>query len=154
MMNWVIYMRMTNYTDYALRVLIYLAAKPKGKRSNINEIATAYRISKHHLSKVIHELGMLGYIDTIRGRGGGIQLALSPDDINIGTVVRNIEDDFQLVACFSNGPSPCVITPVCGLRHALSHALSAYLSVLDDYTLADIVQKPLEYQRLLGIKSS
>lgn len=145
-------MRLTNYTDYSLRVLIYLAAKPKDERSNISEIAEAYDISRNHLSKVIHELGKCGFILTIRGRGGGIQLAVPPEEINIGKVVRQIEEDFQLVECFADGPSTCVISPVCGLKHVLNRALNAYLSVLDEYTLADIVQNPIEYQKLLGLK--
>lgn len=145
-------MRLTNYTDYSLRVLIYLASKPLDELSNITEIAEAYGISRNHLSKVIHELGRFGFIHTIRGRGGGIKLAVPPEEINIGIVVRQIEDDFKLVECFSDGPSNCVISPVCGLRHVLNRALTAYLTVLDGYTLADIVRNPLEYQKLLGKK--
>lgn len=145
-------MRLTNYTDYSLRVLIYLASKPLDELSTITEIAEAYSISRNHLSKVIHELGIFGFIQTIRGRGGGIKLAAPPEEINIGKVVRQIEDDFKLVECFSDGPSTCVITPVCGLKHALNRALNAYLAVLDEYTLADIVHNPLDFQKLLGIK--
>ncbi len=145
-------MRLTNYTDYSLRVLIYLASKPLDELSTITEIAEAYGISRNHLGKVIHELGTSGFIDTIRGRGGGIKLAAPPSEINIGKVVREIEDDFKLVECFSDGPSSCVITPVCGLKHALNQALNAYLAVLEEYTLADIVRNPLDYQALLGIK--
>ncbi len=144
-------MRLTNYTDYSLRVLIYLAAKDRNKLSTISEIAEAYGISKNHLMKVIHELGKIGVIDTIRGRGGGIQLALSPKEINIGAIVRKTEEDFKLVECFGDGPSGCVITPVCGLKHALHRALAAYLAVLDEYTLDDLIGDPLGYRMLLGI---
>lgn len=145
-------MRMTNYTDYAFRTLIYLAIKPQNERSNITEISEAYNISRNHLSKVIHELGKLGYIHTIRGRGGGIKLAKKPENINIGEVVRAIEEDFKLVACFANGPSTCVITPVCGLKHIFNDALKAYLSVLDQYTLADTIQRPDEFKKILNIE--
>lgn len=145
-------MRLTNYTDYSLRVLIYLAAKEPNELSNITEIAEAYQISRNHLTKVIHELGKIGVIQTIRGRGGGIKLAMEPSQINIGDVVRKTEDDFKLVECFGDGHASCAITPVCGLKHVLHQALTAYLGVLDGYTLEDIVQRPSDYRALLGIK--
>lgn len=145
-------MRLTNYTDYSLRVLIFLASKPKGTLSNISEIAEAYHISKNHLTKIIHELGKMGVITTIRGRGGGIRLAVPPSEINIGTIVRKTEEDFQLVPCFEKGETYCAISPVCGLKHALYKALDAYLSVLDEYSLADIVVQPKDYRTLLGIE--
>lgn len=153
MMNLVINMRLTNYTDYSLRVLIYLAAKGAGKLSNITEIAEAYNISRNHLVKVIHELGKIGVIITTRGRGGGIRLAYPPEEINIGAIVRQTEEDFNLVECFGEGANSCVITPVCGLKHVLNRALSAYLEVLDKYTVADIVVDPLRYRSLLGISN-
>jgi Rrf2 family transcriptional regulator, nitric oxide-sensitive transcriptional repressor len=140
-------MKLTLYTDYSLRVLIYLASKPKDKLSTIKEIADAYHISKNHLMKVTYELGKMGIIETIRGRYGGIKLAKEPEGINIGKLVRKTEEDFELVECFGNNNS-CVITPVCGLKHALAKALNAYLSVLDGYTLADLVSNPLDYRML------
>lgn len=145
-------MRLTNYTDYSLRVLIYLASKKQDELSNITEIAEAYGISRNHLMKVIHELGKMGVIQTIRGRNGGIKLALPPEEVNIGKIVRQTEDDFNLVECFGDGPSNCVISPVCGLKHVLNRALSSYLAVLDEYTLADIIRNPYDYRELLGIK--
>lgn len=151
-MELVINMRLTNYTDYSLRVLIYLASKPPDELSNITEIAEAYGISRNHLMKVIHKLGKMGVIDTIRGRGGGIKLALPPEEINIGKIVRQTEDDFKLVECFGDGQATCVISPICGLRHVLNRALAAYLAVLDEYTLGDIIKNPLDYRELLGIK--
>lgn len=132
-------MKLTLYTDYSLRVLIFLGAKEKGQLSNIKEIADAFNISKNHLMKVTHELGKLGYIETIRGRNGGIRLALSPADINIGGVVRKTEDDFHIVECFAEERNRCVITPICGLRHVFFEALQAYFSVLDRYTLHDFL---------------
>lgn len=137
-------MRLTMYTDFSLRVLIYLGTKKRNELSTIQEISTAYGISKNHLMKVTYELGKLGYIETIRGRGGGIRLAMEPENINIGQVVRNTEDDFHLVECFDCHSNSCVITPVCGLKGALNRALQAYFKVLDEYTLADfLLQKHL-----------
>ncbi len=146
-------MRLTNYTDYSLRVLIYLASKGQNEKSNIKEIAKAYDISKNHLMKVIHELGKIGVIETIRGRNGGIRLAYPPEEINIGAVVRATEDDFRIVECFNDNSNLCVISPVCGLKKILKEALNAYLVVLDKYTLADIVVNPLQYERLFHFSS-
>ncbi|WP_175986921.1 Rrf2 family transcriptional regulator [Bacillus sp. Marseille-Q1617] len=140
-------MKLTLYTDYSLRVLIYLASKPRTELSTIKEIADSYQISKNHLMKVTYELGKMGIIETVRGRYGGIKLAKDPVDINIGKLVRKTEEDFELVECFSKHNS-CVITPVCGLKHVLAKALNAYLSVLDDYTLADLVTNPMDYRLL------
>lgn len=142
-------MRLTLYTDYSLRVLIFLGAKPAGERSTVQEISAAFRISKNHLTKVVHELGKAGYIETVRGRGGGIQLKLSPDQINIGMVVRQTEDDFQLVECFNRGSNSCVLTPACRLKGALHEALEAYLAVLDRYTISDFIQNRDEIEMLL-----
>ncbi|MED1202266.1 Rrf2 family transcriptional regulator [Heyndrickxia acidicola] len=141
-------MRLTNYTDYSLRVLIYLAAQEPSKLSNIKEIAETYGISKNHLMKVTHELGKMGVVETIRGRNGGIKLALAPKEINVGAIVRKTEDDFRLVECFDGNAESCLITPVCGLRHALNKALMAYLNVLDQYTLADLIKNPIAYREL------
>lgn len=132
-------MRLTNYTDYSLRVLIYLATKPSGELSNIKEIAESYNISKNHLMKVTFELGKMNVIETIRGRNGGIRLAHSPEDINIGQIVRRTEEDFRLVECFDDDHNQCIISPACGLKHVLNKALQAYLNVLDQYTLSDLV---------------
>jgi Rrf2 family transcriptional regulator, nitric oxide-sensitive transcriptional repressor len=140
-------MRLTQYTDYSLRVLIYLAIQDQEKLSNIKEIADVYSISKNHLMKVTFELGKLGYIETIRGRNGGIRLALKPENINIGEVVRKTEEDFYLVECFNDEKNACIISPACRLKHILNDALQAYIAVLDQYTLADLVvndQKLLE----------
>lgn len=139
-------MRLTLYTDYALRVLIYLAAKENDELSSIREISDIYGISKNHLMKIIYKLGRMGVIETIRGRNGGIRLAMKPKDINIGEVVRQTEEDFRLVECFDPENNLCVISPVCGLRHLLNNALAAYLAVLDQYTLADLVADPERYR--------
>ncbi|GLY11548.1 RrF2 family transcriptional regulator [Pseudobacillus badius] len=142
-------MKLTLYTDYSLRVLIFLAARPRDELSNIKEIAEAYHISKNHLMKVTHELGKLGLIETIRGRNGGIRLALQPEEINIGKVVRQTEDDFHLVECFNPDTNRCAITSVCGLKHVLFQALQAYLAVLDRYTLKDLAANPEALSALL-----
>ncbi|HZG74093.1 MAG TPA: Rrf2 family transcriptional regulator, partial [Chondromyces sp.] len=135
-------MKLTLYTDYSLRVLIYLASLEEGKLSNIREISEAYQISKNHLMKVIYELGKMGIIETIRGRNGGIRLARPPEEINIGAVVRKTEEGFHLVECFNPEGNNCIISPVCGLKHILNKALFAYFEVLDQYALADLVKDP------------
>lgn len=133
-------MRLTLYTDYSLRVLVFLATKPTEELSNIKEIAETYNISKNHLMKVTYELGKMNIIETVRGRNGGIRLAIAPDKINIGEVVRQTEEDFHIVECFDEERNQCIISPACGLKHVLNKALQAYLAVLDEYTLADLVK--------------
>ncbi len=147
-------MHLTNYTDYSLRVLIYLAVRPKDVLSNIKEIADSYQISKNHLMKVIHELGKLGLVETIRGRGGGIRLAKPPEQINIGQVVRLTEEGFVLVECFDRTKNGCILSPVCRLKSVLGEALAAYLHVLDSYTLADLTLNSNELLQLLNWGSS
>ncbi|RAZ69388.1 RrF2 family transcriptional regulator [Planococcus maitriensis] len=132
-------MRLTMYTDYSLRVLIYLGTKEDGKLTTIQEISDAYHISKNHLMKVTFELGKAGFIETVRGRGGGIRLADRPENINVGMVVRRMEEDFHLVECFSSETNTCPISPICGLRGVLGRALHAYLAVLDEYNLQDLL---------------
>lgn len=132
-------MRLTLYTDFSLRILIYLGAKQREELTTIQDISNAYGISKNHLMKVSHELGKAGYIETVRGRGGGIRLALKPEEINIGEVVRRMEDDFYLVECFNPSGGSCPISPVCGLKGVLGRALQAYLQVLSEYTLQDLL---------------
>ena len=133
-------MRLTNYTDYALRVLIFLSLKKEDELGTIKEIAETYQISKNHLMKIIHDLGKLGFIVTIRGRNGGIRLAKNPSEINLGEVVSKTEEDFHIVECFSHGKSYCVITPACKLKHVLAEALQAFIHVLNQYTLEDLIQ--------------
>lgn len=132
-------MRLTSYSDYSIRVLIYLATQNNDKLTNIKEISEVYDISKNHLMKIVHNLGKTGYIETVRGRNGGFRLAKAPADINIGEVVRRTEEDFYLVECYKDHNN-CVISPVCSLKFILNTALDAFLQVLDQYTLADIVE--------------
>ena len=133
-------MRLTNYSDYSLRVLIYLASQKNNELVNIKDIAEAYNISKNHLMKIIYNLGKMGYVETVRGRNGGIRLAKFPSDINIGEIIRKTEEDFYIVECFEHGNNKCVITPVCSLKHIFNNALEQFLQVLDQYSLEDIVQ--------------
>lgn len=141
-------MKLTNYTDYSLRVLIFLALKKEGELSTIQEIADTYHISKNHLMKIIHQLGLLGYVETIRGRNGGIRLGKDPKEINIGEVVSKTEEDFFIVDCFKEGGSYCVLTPACKLKHALHEALQAFINVLSGYTLEYLVVNEEELQQL------
>jgi Rrf2 family nitric oxide-sensitive transcriptional repressor len=131
-------MKLTLYTDYSLRVLLYLASTPEQQKLiQIKDIAASYGISKNHLMKVIFHLGKLGYIETIRGRNGGLRLAMEPQDINIGKLVRQTEEDFHMVECFQDHGS-CIISPGCKLKGILNQALQAFLAVLDQYTLQDL----------------
>ncbi|AKG73619.1 RrF2 family transcriptional regulator [Salinicoccus halodurans] len=132
-------MKLTLYTDYSLRVLMYLGLRDAEERVQIDEIAGFYSISKNHLTKVVHHLAKLGYIKTLRGRGGGIMLNYKPEALNIGEVVRSTEDNFHMAECFNAENNQCVLTPVCSLRFVLNDALKAYLEVLDNYTLEDIL---------------
>lgn len=130
-------MRLTSYSDYSLRLLMYAAVKHQ-KLVTIQEVADAYGISKNHLMKVAFELGRKGYLETVRGRGGGLRLARAPHRICLGDVVRAMEDDFTMVECFDPKTNNCAISGPCRLRGALSRALKAYFAVLDEYTLADL----------------
>ena len=142
-------MRLTRYTDYSFRVLIYLAAQPDAF-GTVQSISDAYQISNNHLMKVVQALSQRGYVDTIRGKGGGMRLRLPPERINVGRVVRDMESDLELVECF--GPdNRCVITPECMLKNVLGEALSAFTAVLDRYTLADNVGNPAPLRRLLDV---
>lgn len=138
-------MRLTRYTDYALRVLLYLAAKPE-KLCAIAEIARAYAISQNHLMKVVNDLSRAGLVTGVRGRSGGVALARDPAQINVGAVVRRMEDGFELADC-----AECVIAPACGLTGILDEALAAFMKVLDAHTLEDMLNRRRDLRRLLGI---
>jgi len=142
-------MRLTLYSDYALRLLMRLAASPR-RLVTIEEVARGFGISRNHLMKVAHQLGTAGFIETVRGRGGGLRLNRSASDITVGEVVRTTEEDFRLVECFDPERNRCVIAPVCRLRHALTEALDAYLAVLDRYSVADIAEPSGVLLALLG----
>jgi Rrf2 family nitric oxide-sensitive transcriptional repressor len=130
-------MHITRYTDYSLRVLLYVALNGE-KLCTIRQIAESYNISKNHLMKVVQELNNKGYLIALRGKNGGLRLSGKPEDIRIGTVVRDIEQGLVLVECFGDNNS-CIITPSCQLKQVLSEALNAFFLVLDEYTLADLM---------------
>ncbi len=132
-------MRLTLYTDYSLRVLIYLALE-KDQLVTITELADFYKISRNHLVKVVHNLGLGGFILTTRGKNGGIRLARTPDEIIIGEVVRETEPDLDLLECFNPAEDKCVITRTCGLKSVLLDARNTFIGTLDQYTLADIIK--------------
>jgi Rrf2 family nitric oxide-sensitive transcriptional repressor len=142
-------MRLSIYTDYTLRTLMYLAVDP-GRHATIGEIARTYRISETHLMKIVHQLGMSGDIETIRGRNGGLRLRKPAESINLGAVVRRTEADMDLVACF-DGSGTCAISEACVLQSILREALGAFSAVLDRYTLADLVEPRANLGALLGI---
>ncbi len=131
-------MRLAEYTDYTLRVLMYCAERP-GERVTIGALADHHGLSKNHLMKVVNELARQGLLETTRGRGGGLRLAKEPAEIGIGDVVRASETDFRLVECFDARSNQCTLTPNCRLRTLFSGALRAWFSALDGATLADIV---------------
>lgn len=142
-------MQLTRHSDYALRLLMRLALEPDGLVT-IQEVSAAYGISRNHLMKIALGLGRHGFIETLRGRGGGLRLARPPAEIGVGAVLRTTEDSFALVECFDGAHNRCVITGACRLRGALREALQAFLAVLDGYTLADLVAQPDVLRRHLN----
>ncbi len=139
-------MQITSYTDYALRVLLYLAISPK-RQVNITEISEFFNISRNHLVKVVHQLGGKGFVKTTRGKGGGLSLQRPPEMIRIGEVVRSMENHFNWVECFDPAQQHCRLLPGCGLKHLLEHAGNVYLQVLDAATLADVLLGTLPFER-------
>lgn len=133
-------MHLSLFTDYSLRVLMYAALK--AEVFQVDEVSKAYDISRNHLAKVIHRLGTLGYLDTKRGRGGGIQLAMLPADIRIGKLVRQIEGQTPVVECFDASVNTCRINGCCRLKGALAEAMSSFYQSLDSYTLQDLTTGP------------
>lgn len=131
-------MQLTLYTDYSLRVLLYLGLNTR-RMATITDIAKSYGISRNHLVKVVHNLSTQGLIQSVRGRGGGLTLARAPVTINIGDVVRNTEVTFDLVECFDRAYNTCPISAACILKGALYEAQRAFMGVLDRYTLADVL---------------
>jgi Rrf2 family nitric oxide-sensitive transcriptional repressor len=145
-------MRLSTFSDYSLRVLMYLGVQ-KDRLATIAEIAAAHDISKSHLMKVVHQLGRSGYIDTVRGKGGGLRLARAPQEIVVGEVIRHTESDFTLAECFAD-KSTCRIQGACCLPTILNEALKAMFLVLDGYTLADLLRTPGGLMPLAGCDRS
>ncbi|WP_250866457.1 Rrf2 family transcriptional regulator [Caballeronia sp. INSB1] len=145
-------MRLTHYADYALRVLLYLAIRPSCL-STIEEIASAYGISKGHLTKVVNQLSNLGWVETVRGRSGGLRLATNLGGLTIGAIVRNTENGFALAQCFSSdsGSTVCAIDPRCNLKNVFAAARDAFLAELDKFQVVELAQPANELGGLLNI---
>jgi Rrf2 family transcriptional regulator, nitric oxide-sensitive transcriptional repressor len=136
-------MRLMTFTDYALRLLMYAAAQ-EGRLITIEETSEVFNISLGHVKKVAHALARAGYLKAVRGRSGGLTLALPPDKIRLGDVIRTTEPDFAMAECFAAG-NECIITRYCRLRGVLHESLDAFHAVLDKYTLADLMLRPKEF---------
>jgi len=141
-------MKLTRYTDYALRVLIHLAAH-ENELASIGRIASRYLISQNHLMKVVQDLSRAGFVETVRGRNGGLRLARPAGEINVGELVRHTEGGFDLVEC-----GGCVIAPACGLPRILAEATKAFLATLDRYTIADISTRPADLRALFALRDT
>ncbi len=145
-------MRLTAFTDYTLRTLMYLA-QHEDRLVTIQEIAELHDISKSHLTKVAHQLGMSNMVETIRGRNGGLKLNLPPEQINIGEVVRNAESDFDMAECFDRNSNTCSYAGACVLKAVLRRATDAYLSELDAVTLADLITKKSSISKIQVLRT-
>ena len=149
-------MRLTVYTDYTLRVMMYLAASyPRGAVVTIEEIAKAYGISRSHLMKIVNELSNNGFVEALRGRAGGVRLARPPEEITVGDLVRMAEKDFTVVPCHDSHEEPqCAILPACNLKRAMRRAVDAFIGELDKMSLAQTITVPDVAVSLLRIGSS
>ncbi len=145
-------MRLTTFSDYTLRVLMYLAVN-RERLATVAEIAAAYAISENHLMKVVNQLARSGVIEAVRGKGGGIRLAQAPEDIRLGAVIRLSEGEAPIVECLAddpgNEPDSCRIAPACKLSGILARAFDALYATLDEYTLADLITAPRKLRALL-----
>lgn len=130
-------MRLTTMSDYAMRLLMYVGQHP-GRLCTISEVARAYDISEAHLTKITHQLALAGWLETVRGKGGGMRLAASPQHIGLGAVVRSIEPDFSLVECLAHDTT-CQLASSCHLTGIINGALQSFMQFLDRYTLADLL---------------
>lgn len=146
-------MNLTLQTDYAFRAMMFLAVKEPGL-ATIQEISKHYNISRGHLMVIVNKLGNLGYLDTVRGRGGGIRLLRPANEIRLGEVVLAMEPHFHLVECFNPQADQCLISAPCRLRGVLDEALTAWFAVLNEYTLADLVKRNTELTHLLDFTGS
>lgn len=143
-------MRLTQYTDYGLRALIALAIAPQ-RHHTVSGISAAYGISRNHLVKVVARLAERGYVETTRGKGGGVRLARPPDEISVGQVVRDMETGLGVVECLAEDGGGCAISPVCRLKGLFEQATRAFLEELDTCTLADLARPRAPVAKLLGI---
>ena len=140
-------MRLTKFSDYALRVLIYLGVH--GELTTIAQVAAAYGVSENHLTKVVHFLSQHGYVETVRGKGGGLRLVRAPENIGIGEVVRGSEESLALVECFDAESNACNIAPACLLKGVFRKAAEAFFAELDRHTLADLLRPAPRLARIL-----
>ncbi|GGJ06073.1 transcriptional regulator [Shewanella hanedai] len=140
-------MQLTRYTDFGIRTLMYLALQPeRNTLFRIAEITEVFELSPNHVSKIVHHLGKLGYLKTIRGKSGGFRLGMSASQINVGQLVRVLENSLAPIDC---SKPYCRFTPSCQLKGVLAEAVSAYLAVLDKYSLEDIVSNRQQLLALL-----
>jgi Rrf2 family nitric oxide-sensitive transcriptional repressor len=142
-------MKLTTFSDYTLRVLMFLALH-RDRLATIPEIAAAYDISENHLMKVVHQLARAGVIESVRGKGGGVRLARAPDEIRLGQIVRSSEGEAAIVECLADTAGGCRIAPACRLSQILVRAFDTLYATLDEYTLADLVQAPRGLKMLLA----
>lgn len=140
-------MQLTKYTDLSLRVVMHLAAFP-GELGTVRDIAERYNVSRNHLMKVVHRLSGLGYIESVQGRGGGIALAMAPEDIAVGAIVRDMEATLDVIDCAANH---CPLIPACLLKPALDRAGKAFIDTLDGYTIADLTRNRAHIVKLVGL---
>lgn len=145
-------MRLTTFTDYTIRVLIYIGLRP-GELTTVGKLAELYGISRNHLTKVVHYLGRQGHIETLRGKGGGFRLACRPEALSLGELVRGTEKNTILVECFNPDGCDCKIMPACHLTEILAEAQSAFYRVLGKYTLKDLLRKEAGLKSLLQVNS-
>ncbi|KTD01319.1 Rrf2 family transcriptional regulator [Fluoribacter gormanii] len=144
-------MQLTQFTDYSLRALIYIALRKES--CTIKDITDAYDISNNHMIKIIHNLSKLGLIKTIRGKNGGILMAAQPEAINLGQLITQLEPHFDLVPCFNKEKANCCIAPVCKLKGLLHEAQAAFMNILGRYTLADVLHNKNELSGFLNIRA-
>ncbi len=137
-------MRLTKYTDYGIRVLMHLGLT-EGQLGSIRQIADDFDISQDHLKKVVNDLSGAGFIESVRGRNGGIRLARPAEEINLGAVLRHTEGLDELIEC-----GGCPIAPACGVQPVLAEASAAFAAVFDKYTIADLIRRKPELRKLLG----
>ena len=145
-------MRLTRFTDYALRVLILLGLSAD-RLTTVGEISARYDISSNHLTKVVQKLAQCGYVETVRGKGGGIRLTREPAEIRLGDVVRDLEEDMTVVECFDQARNTCAIEQDCRLQSVLRDSLNAFLSELDRHTLADLTKPRRKLRFLLDMNN-
>ncbi len=142
-------MQLTLYTDYGLRLLVYLAALPAGERANIDTVSETFNVSRNHINKVVHHMGRLGWINTRRGKGGGFSLDIDPTELNLADIVTALEPSMLAVDCYE---PQCVLLPTCKLKGVLASAMNAFVEELRQYSLADVSNSPAELVRVLGLE--